>query len=40
MATPTFEDFEKELNRLVEIFQRNLAHYKGGGYDEANKGAS
>ncbi len=32
----TFETFASELNRLVEIFRRNLAHYKGGGYDEAN----
>ena len=32
----SFEFFEKELNRLVGIFEKNLAHYKGSGYDEAN----
>ena len=32
----SFESFEKELNRLVGIFEKNLAHYKGPGYDEAN----
>jgi hypothetical protein len=31
----TFESFEKELNRLVEKFGRNLAELKGAGYDEA-----
>jgi type I restriction-modification system DNA methylase subunit len=32
----TFESFEKELSRLVEIFGRNLAAYKSPGYDEAS----
>jgi len=32
----TFASFEKELNRLVEIFERNLAHLKSPGYDEAS----
>ncbi len=30
----SFENFERELNRLVEIFTRNLALYKTSGYDE------
>jgi hypothetical protein len=32
----SFESFEKELNRLVVIFERNLAELKSPGYDEAN----
>ncbi len=32
----SFESFERELKRLVGIFEKNLAHYKGPGYDEAN----
>jgi type I restriction-modification system DNA methylase subunit len=32
----SFESFEKELNRLVSIFERNLAELKSPGYDEAN----
>ena len=32
----SFEFFEKELNRLVEIFDKNLVAYKSSGYDEAN----
>jgi len=32
----SFESFEKELNRLVRIFERNLAAYKSAGYDEAS----
>jgi hypothetical protein len=34
--TPSFENFGQELGRLVEIFGRNLAHYKGSDYDEAS----
>ena len=32
----SFESFEKELRRLVEIFGKNLTAYKSPGYDEAN----
>jgi type I restriction-modification system DNA methylase subunit len=32
----SFESFEKELNRLVGIFERNLAELKSPGYDEAS----
>lgn len=32
----TFASFEKELNRLVGLFVRNLAHLKSPGYDEAS----
>ncbi len=32
----TFESFQRELARLVEIFAKNLAAYKSGGYDEAS----
>jgi hypothetical protein len=32
----TFESFQRELARLVEIFGKNLAAYKSGGYDEAS----
>ena len=30
----SFENFERELIRLVDIFTRNLSAYKGPGYDE------
>ncbi len=37
MAAPaTFESFSGELSRLVGTFERNLAHYKNAGYDEAS----
>jgi hypothetical protein len=32
----TFESFQRELARLVDIFGRNLAAYKGAAYDEAS----
>jgi len=32
----TFESFQRELARLVDIFGKNLAAYKSGGYDEAS----
>jgi hypothetical protein len=32
----TFESFEAELRRLVELFERNLATFKGPQYDEAS----
>ncbi len=32
----TYESFQGELARLVEIFDKNLAAYKSGGYDEAS----
>jgi len=35
-AAASFQHFEAELGRLVSIFEKNLAHYKGPGYDEAN----
>jgi hypothetical protein len=31
----SFESFEKELNRLVGIFERGLAEFKSSGYVEA-----
>src|ERR1039458_2287364 len=31
----SFESFEKELNRLVSIFERGLAEFKSFGYVEA-----
>ncbi len=31
----SFESFERELNRLVGIFERNLAEFKSSGYVEA-----
>jgi hypothetical protein len=34
--TATWESFERELARLVETFERNLAHYKSARYDEAS----
>ncbi|MEI7728790.1 MAG: N-6 DNA methylase [Verrucomicrobiota bacterium] len=34
--TATFESFQRELNRLVDTFGRNLVAYKGSGYDEAS----
>src|ERR1017187_7929030 len=34
-SAASFESFEKELNRLVEKFGRNLAELKSPGYDEA-----
>ena len=33
---PSFEKFQEELGRLVGIFEKNLAHYKKPGYDEAS----
>jgi predicted type IV restriction endonuclease len=37
MATPaTFDFFEKELGRLVGIFEKNFAHYKKPDYAEAS----
>jgi predicted type IV restriction endonuclease len=37
MAAPaTFESFENELGRLVGTFEKNFAHYKKAGYDEAS----
>ncbi len=33
-AAATFNSFEAELGRLVETFGRNLAAYKGPGYDD------
>jgi predicted type IV restriction endonuclease len=37
MAAPaTFDSFQSELGRLVGIFERNFAHYKKVGYDEAS----
>jgi hypothetical protein len=30
----TFQSFQGELARLVDIFGKNLAAYKSGGYDE------
>ncbi len=35
-AAANFASFQAELGRLVEVFGRNLAHYKVPGYDEAN----
>ena len=32
----TFDSFQRELARLVDIFGRNLAAYKSAGYDEAS----
>jgi type I restriction-modification system DNA methylase subunit len=32
----TFDPFQRELARLVDIFGKNLAAYKSGGYDEAS----
>jgi hypothetical protein len=32
----TFDSFQRELARLVEIFGKNLVAYKSGGYDEAS----
>ncbi len=32
----SFPSFEKELNRLVATFEKNFAHYKKPGYDEAS----
>lgn len=32
----TFDSFQHELARLVDIFGKNLAAYKSGGYDEAS----
>ena len=32
----SFENFQDELGRLVGIFEKNLAHYKKPGYDEAS----
>ncbi len=32
----TYESFQKELNGLAGIFEKNLAHYKSPGYDEAS----
>lgn len=31
-----FASFQTELGKLVEIFSRNLAHYKTAVYDEAS----
>jgi|688.fasta_scaffold1050699_2 hypothetical protein len=37
MSSPhSFPSFEKELNRLVATFEKNFAHYKKAGYDEAS----
>lgn len=36
MANPTFEDFEKELHRLVTVFEKHLGHYEEAAYDEAS----
>ncbi|MGD0261087.1 MAG: hypothetical protein ABSD29_14835 [Verrucomicrobiota bacterium] len=30
----TFESFQRELTRLVDIFGKNLAAYKSGDYDD------
>jgi hypothetical protein len=35
-AAATFATFQAELGRLVEVFGRNLSHYKSPGYDEAS----
>ena len=35
-AAANFATFQAELGRLVEVFGRNLAHYKSPGYDEAS----
>ena len=37
MAAPaTFDSFSAELSRLTGIFEKNFAHYKKAGYDEAS----
>jgi transketolase N-terminal domain/subunit len=36
MPSHSFASFEKELNRLVATFEKNFAHYKKAGYDEAS----
>ena len=37
MASPhTSDTFKAELVRLVEIFHKNLPHYKTEGYDESS----
>ncbi len=35
-APATFESFSEELARLVGIFEKNFAHYRKPGYDEAS----